>query len=104
MPVYWTTQGQLKPAWSNDTYQGERRYVDDSERPALLSQAQANMNKYCASPDDIEKRDWVYRRWEHSQWCDALAVQLATARNPNTRTPDDVTEKIAAQYRSECSG
>ena len=102
MPIYWTDSGQMRPAWSNDVYKGERRYIDDSERPALRAAAERDMQTHCANPEDGSAQYYTYRYWEHHQWCQALKADIVDAQRPRTRTPKDEIEAMQAQFQREC--
>ena len=54
MPIYWTTSGEMRPAWSNDMYRGKRRYIADEERPALRTVAERDIQAHCHEPDNTD--------------------------------------------------
>ena len=102
MPVYWTTDKALRPAWANDTYQGPRAYVSDDDRPALKKSVREAMQQHCAQPDDWEAQELAYAWWEHSNWCAAFKVKIATAKLPRTKTSRSEIEHMEAEYARDC--
>ena len=102
MPIYWTNDNELRPAWSNDTYKGERTYVADDERPELIRAVRENMSRSCAEPDDMDAQYWTYRDWEHEQWCAAFKAKVAAARLPRSRTPRNTLKKLEEEYARDC--
>ena len=102
MPVYWTSSGEMRPAWTNDVYKGDRRYIDDGERPALRAAAERDMQTHCANPEDGNAQYFTYRYWEHQQWCLALKADIVDAQQPRMRTPKEEIETLQAKFKREC--
>jgi uncharacterized protein DUF4124 len=102
MPIYLTTYGELRPAWSNDTYRGERSYVADEDRPGLVNQALLNMRKHCTDPGNQAKQEGTYALWEHEQWCDAFRVRIDVAGQSKSRTPRDVLKRMQDEFDRDC--
>ncbi|NKC01367.1 MAG: DUF4124 domain-containing protein [Pseudomonadales bacterium] len=102
MPIYWTTDDELRPAWSNDTYQGSRTYVADAERPNLIETVQENMNRNCANPGDMRLQQMTYAYWEHSNWCAAFKVKISTAHLARSKTPRSTIESMEEEYARDC--
>ncbi len=103
MPIYWTTSGEMRPAWSNDMYRGARRYIADNERPALRTVAERDIQTHCHDPDNTDAQYLTYRRWEHQQWCQALRADIDFTRQARARTPREDVEALQARYARECS-
>ena len=52
LPVYLDVKGQFRAKWEYDTYQGERKYLNDAERASATQQARKNVVANCKHPDD----------------------------------------------------
>jgi len=102
MPVYYTEDGSYRPNWHGDAYAGKRRYIDDDKRPALITEAEDRVFRYCDNPEDMNKLARTYDDWIQGELCEASRILLAAAEQGNSRTSRDEVEARRAAVRKDC--
>lgn len=105
LPIYRDDEGQLRVQWGRrmfDDYQGERTYLDDTERASEVGQARENINATCRNPDDAAEQASARERWMQSELCAAAQAELRWLEEPRLRTPESELERKRAEAKKYC--
>ncbi len=102
MPVYRAEDGNLRPQWQGDYYQGDRRYIADEDRDAVQDEVWRDVQKYCEQPGDLAAMQRAYDDWIDGEHCEIARQRLAQAERPENRTPMDVLQRLRQAYRTSC--
>jgi len=103
-PVYRDDQGKWRARWRYDSYNGERIYLDDADRPTALTRARKNMEVHCVV--DPQAQDFARTRWILSERCAAAKADLEflerpDARNWNPKTQFEKQRRLVQLYCEE---
>jgi hypothetical protein len=102
MPVYRAEDGNLRPQWQGDYYQGERQYVADEDREALQGQVWLDVLAHCDQPEDLDAMRRAYDDWIAAEHCEIARQRLSQAERPQNRTPLDELQRLRQAYRASC--
>lgn len=102
MRVYRSDRGELRPHWFPDSYQGERTYIGDTERPAVIDRNEAQLRANCSDPNDVGARLRAYNRWLVSDWCDSSSADLNEALEERARSTGDKLDKLRREVAYWC--
>ena len=100
--IYRTDAGELRPHWFPDAYQGERSYIGDAERPAVIQANDAQLRANCADPADSGAQLRAYNRWLVSDWCDSSKVDLDDALAERARSTGDRIDRLRDEVAYWC--
>ena len=103
VPAYRTPSGEIRAAWSNDTYQGQRDYIDDADRQAVQDQIWSQVHQYCDNPTSESALVEAWNTYVDGVYCSEHEVKLERAREQRTRTSRQELARIEAEYASNCN-
>lgn len=104
-PVYRDESGNLRVQARRgvfDGYEGQRDYLEDAEREALLARARDEVEMYCVEPDSVEQEAMAREQWLRSQQCATARAELAWLEEPRLRTPESELKNKRAEVRRYC--
>lgn len=100
--VYRSDQGELRPHWFPDAYEGPRTYISDAERPLLVDANEAQIRAHCADPTDAGARLRAYNRWLVADWCDTSNADLTDALQERARSTGDRLDRLRREVDYWC--
>ena len=101
LPVYRDETGKLRTKSRYDVYEGEREYLDDSQRAAEILRVQKDIEQYCERPGD--RGEQFAAAWDRrmSKRCEAARARLATAE-ADRHSPRQTIEEAKAEVELYC--
>lgn len=102
MRVYRSDRGELRPHWFPDSYQGERTYISDAERPAIIDANEAQLRAHCSDPNDVGARLRAYNRWLVADWCDSSTADLKEVLEERVRSTGDRLDRLQREVAYWC--
>ena len=102
LPVYRTTDGELRAHWSADTHEGERAYLDEQARVAAENEALYKIANFCTDPLDVEDQQLARDQWIESDLCEAAKLNLSNAERPGSRSAREHIARLRRQVERYC--
>lgn len=103
LPVYRDEEGKFRAKWLHDTYQGERKYLDDAIRTSEIKRARQKIATNCQRPDDAEEQELARKQWIRGEWCAAARADLEALERPGARTPRQTLEEKRQEVERYCN-
>jgi len=102
IPVYWVDSDTIRAFWHGDTYRGDRDYISDDERPALLRKTANEIEAYCPNGDIDDDQDSQYAAWLRNEDCLVSRARLELAMKDSSRTTKSELANIKSEVREFC--
>lgn len=102
LPVYRTSDGELRVHWSADTHEGARDYLDDQARVAAENEALYKIANFCSDPLDAEDQQLARDQWIESDLCESAKHNLSNAERPGSRSAREYIERLRRQVERYC--
>jgi len=103
MPVYWTESGTIRSFWHGDTYQGERSYISDKERPGIMDETMRSIEAYCPNGETDDAAGSEYAAWLRIEDCLVSQSRLELATQGSSRTTKGELATINAEVDEFCN-
>ena len=104
LPVYRDEEGKFRARWRlrPDTYQGERKYLDDAARASEIERTQQHIRVNCQHPDDTQAQTLARTQWLRSEDCATARVELKELEMPSARTVTQELEEKREEVKRYC--
>jgi hypothetical protein len=102
LPVYRDEQGKFRPKWLHDTYQGERVYLDDDQRPAEIARVRKDIQAICPNANDAADQDLARLQMLRAEWCAYARAQLETIERPEAKSSQEAIDEQREKVELHC--
>lgn len=101
MPVYRVGDGEYRAAWTGDTFEGPRVYLNDTKRQDAIDGQIRKLAMNCKDPLSTEQQQKASTDWMDDERCRAARAHQAEILRPDSRATDEAIEdrqRVVDQY------
>ena len=101
--IYRDENGGFHVKWAQDTYQGKREYLDDTQRNTEISLTNRIISIHCKKPHDEEEQKIARNKMIKLEYCAARRSELAKLLLPGKRASRQKIKEKRKAVKNYCN-